>query len=371
MTVQKMGVKRYLFMLKKAYTSPIVRSIGEARKDTYVDMLIIDGNCILHEIVSDTAQEMSPDENQIVASVVEKFKLMFAQTSFLNNNSIFKSNTTHRKICICFDGVPPEPKQFTQYIRRKNNLFLSSLLLPKTTFMRKIERGVIRNLQCDYIDVLSSEFNGEGEQKMIQYMRTAAYQFPNLSVEIVSFDSDAVILSQLYIMEPPINPINIFINVPSFGLYVNANLLTDEMLRKSMTRDKLLMFCAICGNDFFPKLTELTDIDIRNIFKIVASTDELLPTYFSLGMCKSKCTIEQVRLYIDVWKWYLIYFTTNQFINTKAYPYETPPCAHCLDVNSSYFNEPFKNLNIDTGNHLSNVLNRLMLEKENDSVTIV
>lgn len=322
-----MGVKGFLYMIKTCYVKTLV-------SNTNTQLLLIDGNCILHEAVSDYTHQLDPTLKDILDSIIEKFKKTLADHVF---NSVY----------ICLDGVPPLPKQLCQKRRRMGNLYLSSLLLPGTKLMERIERTLVRFFQSDYVNIVSSNTIGEGEQKMIQILK----RHPSDSVTLLSFDSDVVILSLLQIEDRQCQ--TVFVKIPSFNITIDIKKLFVKFEEENLIR-KLLWLCVLCGNDFFPRFIQFKDLTTREVFKLVKvqNITSFTDLYIEDNCCCNN--MNNAGRYVVLWKWFQQYFSTNDFISTDPYTSDETPCAYCVSQNLNCVRIFSTNCNKD--NHLEYVL---------------
>lgn len=323
-----MGVKGFLYMLKTKYKKTLVDS-----EET--DMVLIDGNCILHDVAAEYSHLINPNVEEMITAIVDKF------------HSLFVSMHTNL-ICVCLDGVPPLPKQLCQKRRREDNFSISSYLLPGTLLMQRIERALIRNFQCDYINVYSSTIVGEGEQKMIQILK----KHPDKSVNLLSYDSDVIILSLLQIKSRGL--VKTLVTIPSFRMVVDVYLLYTILIRDKLF-ERLLWACVLCGNDFFPQFYMLKHMNTTGIFSFL-KTHPMIKSFQDLNT-ENKCTCnfnkETAKTYVNLLNWYEEYFFTNKFISADPYTAVDSPCVNCiLQIDNRKFIESF----FDKKNHLSYVL---------------
>jgi 5'-3' exonuclease len=319
-----MGVKGFLYMLKLNYKEALVKDL------TKTDILLIDGNCIIHEIISNYTHLISPNLEDIIANLLEKFE------------SVIKKHLDKDVIHICLDGVPPMPKQLCQKRRRRDNFSISAFILPGTDIMNVIERELIRTFQCDFIYIMSSNNIGEGEQKMIQILKT----IPSKSATLVSHDSDVVILTLLQ------NRSQTFVEIPSFNMIIDIDKLLNKLKEESLL-ERLLWACVLCGNDFFPQFRQFKKLSTIEIFNLLKKNVKLKSFKDLEFEHTCSCDKEDAKSFNSLWNWYKIYFTTNTFISTDPYISDESPCVYCI-VNCE--DEKLFTNSIDKSDHLSYVL---------------
>jgi 5'-3' exonuclease len=312
-----MGVRGYLWMIQKCIPKSIV-SISN-----YYDSIYIDGNCIIHSVIGDF---IGFDEEIIIKAIYSRFESLVKKFDY-------------KQLYIVFDGIPPLPKQYCQKLRRQNKRDeMSTFILPNTRLMKRIETE-ISNLLSDKIKLCSSDINGEGEQKIIQILK----KDPESSILIFTADSDIIILCQILLYT-----VNKFITVRTSTLTINVNEVHKKMSVK-FNIEELLHFCQVCGNDFFPKLTELKDATCQSIYQ---QGHEISFEKLAATECTCNMDREQVLKYINLKLWYKEYFKTNEYISCDYYEYTTCPCCYCL---VKYDNDDLILKNIGN-NHLEFVL---------------
>jgi XRN 5''-3'' exonuclease N-terminus. len=309
-------------MIKTQY-----KTVLTVNKNT--DLLLIDGNCILHDVLSDYSHLITPDLNEIFSVVIETFEEIIR-------------NHKKCRVYICLDGVPPLPKQLCQKRRRKDNLSISAFLLPGTNLMKQIETHITNSFQCDYININGANLIGEGEQKIIQILK----KYPSKSATILSYDSDAIILS-LILERKSLT----LVEIPFFNMIVDVCKLFDTFVEEKLI-DRLLWICTLCGNDFFPQFRQFKNLNTIEIFSLFKSRSiNSFEDLFFENKCS--CDKEDAELYVTVYKWYEKYFNTNDSISTNPYESLETPCVFCILKNKSR-NPNFSFTKRD--NHLSYVL---------------
>lgn len=307
-----MGVKGFLYMLKKQYTTVLLPS-----KPQNVEILLIDGNCILHEVVANFSHLMDPQISEIIKAIVNTFNDILSEY-----NSKF--------VYICLDGIPPLPKQLCQKRRRCNNFSLSAFLLPGTTIMNRIENILINYFQSDKVTIISTNIIGEGEQKLFQFLKKyEKIHQTSLPYVFITHDSDIIILSMMYI-EACLNlPPHIIVIIPTFKFSVDISLLHSCFKKKDLLH-RLLWACVLCGNDFFPPFYRIKHMKTLEIFTMLIKNKTL--QHFQDFSIESICTCnnEDAESYVTLWRWFKNYFTTNSFTSVDPYLSENSPCTACI-----------------------------------------
>lgn len=339
-----MGVKGYCYMLKCYF--------GETHSNIFknYDHLMIDGNCIIHDVVANLNHHISPSIEEITSATIQRFKELIQRAEY-------------KKIFIVLDGIPPIPKQFCQKERRKNDLSISSLILPNTKLMNCLESSLITNFQGTFVEIVGTRIDGEGEQKIFNKLRSLSSDIKK-KVHILSVDSDTIILSQLFVKK---YNFDIFVESTMFDLIFDIKKLNHQLMKYNITEDdQLLLFCMICGNDFFPRLEEIKRLELKNfdVLKLFLPDFKIF-TILATKSCLNNCSLDQIENYVNTWQWFLHYFTLNEFISCSPYIYENAPCCFCIKKHvlntSSFINRFFKRCSERKEEHLSFVLNNVTL----------
>lgn len=323
-----MGVRGYLWMLqKKIPTCILEHSIG------HFDVVYIDGNCVVHDQIDRLAEHTAEAAAAAVGERLRDISDKFPES----------------RVAIVFDGVPPRPKQYCQRLRRRTpSNPVSPMVLPTTHVMATIEAAAAALVatQPNRITLDGSDRPGEGEHKIMAAVKAGAG-----SALILTADSDLVILSQVYLYDLVDEP-RICVKTQSLTIDVNE---VHRRMRERFSVTDLLAFCRACGNDYFPKLTELRDVTCADIYR----SGRFRPSDLSIGECA--CALEEtvraeaISCYANLSLWYVRYFTTNECISCAHYGLESAPCCHCL---LSHVDEPLRTQSIDPGEHLAFVFER-------------
>jgi hypothetical protein len=274
------------------------------------DVLIVDGNCILHDVVSDYQHLISPDIEVVINAVVERFRKIILEHDV-------------QTVFICLDGIPPLPKQLCQKRRRRENFSFSAYLLPGTFIMTRIEYELISIFQSDFVNILGTNLIGEGEQKMIQILKKKQ----NSSI-LITHDSDVIILVliQMSYMQ---KKKDLIVKIPSFDMIVDVWKLFEEFKKENLV-ERLLWACVICGNDFFPTLQQFKKLTTKEIFSLLIKYKNIHSFEDISSNKKCTCNHEDAKNYVALYKWFLTYFTNNDFVSTTPYTSEQSPCIACI-----------------------------------------
>lgn len=350
-----MGVRGVMSMLKDG-KNLFSKSLFEGKALKY-DIVFIDGNCFLHKATSKfSLMEWEKKVDDVVEAIVKDIDVII--TRFTSENT---------KVFLVFDGIPPEPKEYCQQKRREGENSISTLLLPNTELMKKIERAIFSKFEGSHVSISASFERGEGEQKMVLILRDLQKKNQlkeNSKLLFLSFDSDVIILTLIFLWNDNAK-VNIFVKVENgrFQFQIFVNRLKDIMEKKKFDIDRLLFFCIICGNDFFPKLREVKEMTTFEIFQQMTKTNvKTFKDFVSSSFCSQGCGEEDIEIFSNLIHWYHFYFKTNEFCSTKPFKNERTPCCFCVSEFLSLKKEipSFKEERVY---NIENVLNKFSFEK--------
>lgn len=329
-----MGIRGYRSLLQNKF-----KSSQKSLNYINYDFCFIDGNCILHDIIDNTR---IINIDNYLTSIKNTF-----------DEYINKINCTF--FYITFDGIPPNNKQYTQKKRRLNDYTLKSLLLPNTYILNEIENFLIQSYKENKNIKFDSHTNiGEGEQKIIKNIKSLNCK--NKNILIVSHDSDAVLLSQLYLINDN-NNINIDVYFPAIDMNINVKSVNKTIFKKQITTDKLLLFCFVCGNDFVNKNIIYKDNTIYEIYNNFKNLNSLNDFKQCTHNCNKKIKKQKILRYSNLFNWYKLYFVTNDIISCRPLNIDhDTPCCYCL-------NNYIKNKLILTENNINDHLKYVLNDK--------
>lgn len=262
------------------------------------DVLFLDANSIIYDVYYSILKE-NPN---ITCNNIEKEIITKSIEKIINIINLFDIN---KEIIVCFDGVAPLSKLKQQRERRFKTWIKSKItepskwntcnITPGTEFMSELNKN-LKIFSNDYhkinkgkkhkITILDSNINGEGEQKIFEYLRNIYSNNNELSINmdkvnlkicIYGLDSDLIMLSLLH--SNFYNSIQLYRETPEFiknldkkldcnekyllninnlsnsitsSLYYNSvtNLSVRELNFKTNINYIILFFLA--GNDFIP-----------------------------------------------------------------------------------------------------------------------
>lgn len=296
-----MGIPGYFYKYANRYPDTIVK-----RKLELIDALFLDFNCAIHPCCRKFSREHYSHNRR---EMCEKHMI---EECLVHLSKIIKYANPRRLIYIAIDGVAPRAKMVQQRNRRfksikerqldtemkhRNNyhdpnitqelkdnedeFWDSNSISPGTVFMAKLTEALKKFFNDPQLTIIISDSNqpGEGEHKILQYIKTHSDDFNNDNIVIYGLDADLIMLS----MVSHINHIYLLRESTEFGKdYFDAGTtfcyldidsfkmaliqeLTDKMsnkLKLEMT-DKLqlvddyVFLCFMIGNDFLPNLPPL------------------------------------------------------------------------------------------------------------------
>ena len=215
-----------------------------------IDTIFFDLNCLIHPCC---AQVEDGCENTMISSIIETIHTLIQLTgaSF---------------IYIAIDGPAPKAKMIQQRIRRHKSVLESkqwdtNAITPGTLFMNKlnVELHKIFDIRNDVI-VSDSLEPGEGEHKILQYLKQNKSNFKNKPICIYGLDADLIMLS----LVSGISNIYLLRERTSFNieqmdgeyLYLKIDGLKQEItssfpaVPKQVVVNDYIFMCFLLGNDF-------------------------------------------------------------------------------------------------------------------------
>tara|TARA_X000000950_G_C13875206_1_gene644572 strand:- start:564 stop:2189 length:1626 start_codon:yes stop_codon:yes gene_type:complete len=276
-----MGIPVYFSHIIKQY----VDILKKIENKTFFDILFLDANSIIYDvyysIIKDHNNYLTKHlEELIIKNTIEKIK------------EIINLFEIKKEIVICFDGVAPLSKLKQQRERRfktwiKSKIINSSQwntckITPGTKFMESLNKHLsIFEKQHNNVKILNSNYPGEGEQKIFDYL---SHKYPNnnekhvlmeknnLKICIYGLDSDLIMLSLLH--SNFYNKIFLYRETPEFIKNLNKKLdykekylLNIQNLNKHITNSlyinpitehyfktnmNYIILFFLVGNDFVP-----------------------------------------------------------------------------------------------------------------------
>ena len=360
-----------------------------------VDLFCLDFNSVIHNSANAFVKRNKHATyaeiiDNIIQSLIDLINIVPAQT-----------------IYVAIDGLCPMAKIIQQRKRRFMNApanvvnateWNSLIVTPGTSFMKQLDEGihdfVKKNEKLLNIVFSPSSQEGEGEQKIFDYIKEKYSIYDNPNIVIYGLDADLIMLSLIQ-SQPNIRLLreNSCFHIASGNKKLKTNYITLNIgdLRKAIESkyeinvDEYVILCFLLGNDFIPSVSylsikddgiekilkayrqcskelpllnnkELNIISLYQIFKnLYNMLDESLyiPTnYYALYFKEGIVEKNIVNDYLDGVFWcYNYYFTRKQFSLTWYYKHNYSPTVLSLTKYCNmyqYYHIEDNNLNIYT-----------------------
>jgi 5'-3' exonuclease len=299
-----MGIPSYFSYIVKNHAN-IIKKISS--NTIRVNNLYLDCNSIIYDAVHniDFSKLVETDVDTIIRAVCDKIDEYIRQ---------LKPNQT---IYIAFDGVAPAAKLEQQRGRRyksnyQNVIFKNTdswnttAITPGTAFMKKLTEKAHstyknpKTYNATNIIVSCSDFPGEGEHKLFQYIRDFPEKHKNENTVIYGLDADLIMLSinhlpisnHIYLfretphfiktINPDLEPNESYIiDIPELANIITLNMNNGEENQQNRIYDYIFL-CFFLGNDFMPHFPAINirtgGIDkMLNAYKAtIGGTNEIL-----------------------------------------------------------------------------------------------
>lgn len=240
-----MGIPFFSGHLRRRYNKCYYKD----RNENDFDIIFVDFNALIYKnIHSESTEDM----------------IIFDTVQYTIDNLIKKYDKS--KIYLAVDGVCPMSKMIQQRHRRymsaieriKNNDdgFNRASITPGTIFMKKINIA-LKKLKDFYDNVIvsDSDIEGEGEQKIINYVKR---NVKNQKILFVGVDADLIILTMKYTL---INVIKILrddtiLDMNMLTKYLLYDIKNDSVivLKDERILNDLVLLFSLVGNDFVPEI---------------------------------------------------------------------------------------------------------------------
>jgi 5'-3' exonuclease len=303
-----MGIPSYFSYIVRNHAD-IIRKFDSST--IQIHNLYLDCNSVIYDVIHETDFTKIDVKNTeyIINNVCVKIK------SYIN--LINPSNNVY----IAFDGVAPVAKLEQQRNRRYKSWYQSMItsqiygsdpkiqwdttaITPGTSFMKLLSETIYKTFREDttlkYLKNLiisCSDFAGEGEHKLFEYIRNNPCEHDNFNTVIYGLDADLIMLS---INHLPIAP-NIFLyrETPHFIKSINSELepnesymidipeLTQTIINDMNNNEPLttlqqqnriydyIFLCFFLGNDFLPHFPSC-NIRTGGIHKLLSAYKETI-----------------------------------------------------------------------------------------------
>lgn len=243
------------------------------RVDIQCNTLLLDFNCVVHQAANQIIQDAPTlSESAIDVLVIDRsIEILNELVAMTGPNTVY----------LALDGLAPVPKIWQQKKRRFASEFFERnynreaskygfvrinwnrvAITPGTKFMKKLNSRLDDlELPCDYI-FSSSEIAGEGEQKIMKWLRKNR---PSGNNFVFGMDADLIVLSLLMIDQIPDTVI--YLLRESIHIQDQETPHMDPYLLLDISRLRSYIDCPIndyiimsmfLGNDFLPPLSYLT-----------------------------------------------------------------------------------------------------------------
>jgi 5'-3' exonuclease len=358
--------KKTNFIFKQLFKTENIDELNDIRVDS-VNHLLIDTNCLIHP----KAREVYMANLHLVDTNVELLekKIIKEVISYIEHliDNIKPTNT----IYIAIDGVAPMAKIKHQRMRRFKSVYdkkiiedlskkysheyqkewNTSAITPGTIFMDKLTKSILTWIKTTDFNckvIFSSSYTpGEGEHKILQFLRNSNLQKTDVSV-IYGLDADLLFLSlalkrnNIYLMRET-SQMEVSRNKQAEGFsYLSIDILSNviyEVISKLINREDLnktniindfVFLCYFCGNDFLPNIPSLNIKPHNN--KITSGIDSIVEAYSSI-ICG--CTTEKAEDLEDI-----EYLINDININKKIF---LKILTYLSDIETDYYIKLYSN----------------------------
>jgi 5'-3' exonuclease len=216
----------------------------------HVDNLFFDLNCLLHP---SCASVKDGNEGEMINTIIRDIRKLIDLT---------KASFVY----IAIDGPAPKAKMIQQRVRRlksvlEEKVWDTNAITPGTKFMNKLNTELHRVFEGKHNIVLSDSLEpGEGEHKILQYLRVNKDIFKKKVNCIYGLDADLIMLA----MVSGIPKIMLLREKTSFNieqmegdyLYLKIDALKQEIVngipgpQKQTVINDYIFICFLLGNDF-------------------------------------------------------------------------------------------------------------------------
>lgn len=265
-----MGIHKFHSWVKTEYPQ-VVKKVDSNYK---CDHIYIDANHILH-----------------IALIKSTSKINFFNHVINSISYILRIFKPVKSVTIALDGVAPYAKIELQKKRRQTfkdidmNEINSMYLTPGTQFMKDMSthiqnyltnREKSRKFNKIIYNLVSSDIPGEGEIKLIKYLKNNHQNGMYDSHLLIGNDADLILIATAN------NIYNIHVGIHQKG---NFTVDVDELLRVHFTkygnlfsdihREDFALISLLLGNDYFPKLYGIKLDILWNSYKNIMHTNQI------------------------------------------------------------------------------------------------
>ena len=237
-----MGIPVYFKTIVQDYESTILK-----KDKLHCNSLFLDLNCAIHPCCSGET-----NEEIMIQKIINKIDELIEYTNVSD------------LLYIAIDGIPPKGKMKQQRMRRhksilENKQWDTNAITPGTYFMEKLNYQLkdYQNKKVKQIIISDSTIRGEGEHKILQYIKNNN----NLGTNVIyGLDADLIMLSMVSSKD------NIYLlrERTEYNIEDTENeyiyLIIDELKKKINSICNIndyIFICFLLGNDFINHLPSL------------------------------------------------------------------------------------------------------------------
>ncbi|MBI96544.1 hypothetical protein CL656_05310 [bacterium] len=329
-----MGIPVYFSHIIKEYNF-ILKKIQHLE---HFDVFFLDANSIIYDVYyslinNSNNHTINNLENKIIENTINKI------------NFVINLFNVEKEVVVCFDGVAPLSKLKQQRERRfkswiksditeEQNKWNTCSITPGTQFMKKLNEQLdnyklnyykLNNDRKEKITILDSRFNGEGEQKIFDYLKNH-YPNPNqisttmmkvnLKICIYGLDSDLIMLSLLH--NNFYNSIYLYRETPEFIKNLNKNFDPNEKYLLNINSLSNCLTKTLYGTDTFHFINNNNILSFRaNINYIILFFmvgNDFVPHHPGLSL-----RLNAANDLIDIYKYFLQENDLFYILNNKFY----------------------------------------------------
>ena len=303
-----MGIPTYFRFLMDKYIN-----IVKDKKEKECHYFFLDFNSILYKVFYDN-EKNKLSEDFFLYNIIEEVKR-------LCNEEICPS----KMIFFALDGPCPRAKMVQQRSRRYKSVQLQNLLhkkdewipsnniCPGTDFMYKFKLYLLQQMKkklfhCPEVILSDSSYPGEGEQKILPFIKKLIKKDPDSNVVIMSPDNDLLSLSiltqkkNISILRYIDFTIAEILKKNRYSkhnlIYIDINSLKHEFKKEHDADDEINILLdynfllSMIGNDFVPVLPYMK---IKN-----GGLDKLIRIYHQIFKIKKEYLIHKKTLHINI-----------------------------------------------------------------------
>jgi 5'-3' exonuclease len=290
-----MGIPSYFHHILKKYPS-LIKGAG-LTNPCITNILLVDFNCLIYGCMKSPNLPIYTHENERVWEDA----LLYEIKSYVV--SLWRVAGTPATVFLAVDGVVPMAKIRQQRLRRFKSVWLakkerelgvraeqtwdSNTITPGTYFMERLSITLkeLCNARAGW-SVSGAEFPGEGEQKLMEWVRTQPTErLKNKNITVYGLDADLILLSSLHAAQNPCTVWSILRESQEFGKGASKDAFTTLSIHALLEimfpqKDRLRIIIdyiagmTLLGNDFLPHSLAFT---IRN-----SGHDRLLKSLMNL-----------------------------------------------------------------------------------------